>query len=132
MADIAIGTQYEINKQGFQTGMVKPMRALETITALNGAGKWAIEQLAGKYFMLLCREAYDFTVFNNVNGDAVLLAEEIQEVLESRGEIVHIEYNKEQGAYEIWIKCNSWMKMRTDSEYVMFLFFPCDTWAIEV
>lgn len=132
MAEMMIGTQYDINKQGFESGMIKPMLALEAISKLNDLGKWAVDMTSAKYFMLLNREAYDFTVFNNLTGDKVKLSGEVQEVLESRGEIALIEYNDEQQVYEIWVECNEWMKMRAQSDYVMFLFFPCNSWVIEV
>lgn len=125
-------TKYEVCKQALENNTVQPMLAIEVIQHLNDIGKWVIDMATEKYFMLLNREAYDFTVFNVVDGDTVKIGEEIQEVLESRGEIVFVEYSEEQQAYEIWVKCNDWMKMRTRSNYVMFMFFSCDSWVIEV
>lgn len=132
MAEIAIGTQYEINKQGFSSGMVEPMTQTEVVNGFANIGAWLATEKEFKYFMLLNREAYDFTVFNMQSTNYAKMAKEIEEVLESRGQVVFIEYLHDDECYEIWIKCNEWMKMRTNSEYVMYRFFNCNSWVIEV
>lgn len=132
MTEIAIGTQYDINKQGFESGMLEPMTQTEVINGFANIGAWVSTEKEFQYFMLLNRESYDFTVFNVQSTNYAKLAKELEEVLESRGQVVFIEYSHEYSCYEIWVRCNSWMQSRTNSEYVMYRFFDCNSWVIEV
>ena len=50
---------YELNKQGFQ--YVPAISKEKTTEKLKEIGKWFKDK---KYCMLLCRERYDYTVFN--------------------------------------------------------------------
>jgi hypothetical protein len=77
--------------------------------------------------MLLCRERYDFTLFNLLNKNDLSLAsgiKELKECLENRGAIISIDLTENKDAYEIWIKI--------DDEPFVYYLFPYDLGVIEV
>ena len=78
------------------------------------------------YFMLLCNEAKDYTIFKINNHASVEKAtEELKECLLNRGEVLDISKVDEiQEAFEIWIKMNN-------DAYCYYL-FPYDEAIIEV
>ncbi len=125
-------TQYDIAKQGLESGAVTPFSDTKTMSELTNIGAWLSTDKTFQYFMLLCREAYDFTVINVTSTNYSKAANEIREVLESRGDIVFIEYCHDEENYELWIKTNEYMKTVTGSDYVMFKLFPCNDFVIEV
>ena len=77
--------------------------------------------------MLLCRERYDFTIFHlyqkqNLNPPAVA-ANELIELLKSRGTPISIEKDIDKNIWEIWIKI--------DDEPFAYYLFNCDPMVIE-
>lgn len=129
---MTLGTNYEMCKQAFKSGLQSPMTQTAVVQEISNIGAWCATEREFKYFMLLCREAYDFTMFNVQSTNYNKVNQEIQEVLATRGDIVFVEYDHETECYEIWVKCNEWMKTRTHEDYVVFRFFPCNDWVIEV
>lgn len=125
-------TQYDFAKQRFESGAVDIFPETKTLAEFTNISAWFSTEKDFQYFMLLCREAYDFTVINIQSTNYSKAASEIKEVLESRGTIVFIEYCHEEENYEIWIKTNEYMKTVTGSDYVMFKLFPCNDFVIEV
>ncbi len=125
-------TQYDFAKQRFESGAVDIFSETKTLAEMTNISAWFSTEKEFQYFMLLCREAYDFTVINIQSTNYSKAANEIKEVLESRGTIVFIEYCHEESNYEIWIKTNEYMKSVTGSDYVMFKLFPCNDFVIEV
>lgn len=132
MAEFAIGTQYDIAKRALESGAIKPVTKPQSIREFANVGAWFATDMDFKYFMLLCREAYDFTVFNMVTTNHHKAQQELQEVLESRGQVVFIEYNHDSECYEFWVKCNDTLKAVTHESYVMYRLFPCNEWVVEV
>lgn len=58
----------------------------------------------GEYFMLLCHDLRDYTIFKvETNDCGVTAANELRECMNNRGEILSIEFES-TGAYEIWIR----------------------------
>lgn len=110
---------YELNKQGFQ---YVPAISKEKITEkLREIGKWFENK---KYCMLLCRERYDYTVFNFIKKAYTQAAlNDLRECINNRGKCLDIIYEDDHDAYEIWI--------RIDNEVFMFLLFECEDFIIE-
>ena len=78
--------------------------------------------------MLLCRERYDFTIFNFNKGKTEFslthAIKDLEECLTNRGKIVSIEIVKENEiAYEIWLIVD-------DQAFVYYL-FPYDIGVLE-
>lgn len=126
-------TQYDFAKQRFEGGTVDMFTETKTASEMANVALWFSTEKDFQYFMLLCREAYDFTVINIKGSNYSKAAREVQEVLESRGTIVYIEYCHDEGNYEIWVETNEQMKAAAgNSNYVMFKLFPCNDFVIEV
>ncbi len=83
-----------------------------------------------KYFMLLCHDARDYTVFNILESDdnsKNIITKELEECFTSRGDIYSIELAQPQeDALEIWIKSFS------DSKIYCYYLFPYDFGVIEI
>ena len=124
MAEVSLGTLYEMNKQVMQ--QLPPMSQKKIDEIKPQIEDWFNFAIDG-YAMLLCRERYDFTVFHlyekqNPNPPA-LATEEMIGCLTDRGEILSIEKTKD-GAWECWVKI--------DNEAFVYYLFGYDSAVIEV
>lgn len=76
--------------------------------------------------MLLCRERYDFTVFNlyyiKEVSNNFSFTKDLTEVIENRGEWLFCEYDENNNGFEIWIEI--------EGEPYMYLLFPCEDFII--
>ena len=98
MAEISLGDLYTFNKQAMSK--VDPLSAslfhkdtrnmVSTITASRKP-----------YWMLLCRERNDYTLFIILTEEGIY--NEMIPTLENRGEILSID-KQDDGNYEIWIR----------------------------
>lgn len=128
MSELEMGTVYDLNKQLVQ----KEEKALSN-SKLREKKKTIIsftEKKDGNYFMLLCNERKDYTVFNFISGDKKYEKLEemtnilVDECLKNRGEIRAIDITQDKGAIEIWLLI--------DEEAYCYYFFPCDQAIIEI
>ena len=103
MAEINTGTLYEINQNIMKTQPIMKKKQLEEKEKEIKA--FFMEEINSKYFMLLCKELSDYTVFVIPSvircGFAV---SELNECLKNRGDILSIEKTEDGIAFEIWIK----------------------------
>ena len=93
-------TLYDMNKQAYS--QEKPLDAI----ALNVKVNNMITDLYSSkhpYWMLLCRERNDYTVFIMITIKGTV--EEMLETLKNRGQVLSIDKQKD-GNYEIWIRDN--------------------------
>lgn len=91
-------TLYDMNKQAYSQE-----KSLDPI-ALNVAVTKMINDIITKkkpYWMLLCRERNDYTVFIPLTKEGTI--KEIIPTLTNRGEVLDIQ-KQEDGNYEIWIR----------------------------
>ena len=56
------------------------------------------------YLGILCRERHDYTLVHTTNAQFNKIIQETKEVLESRGEILDIEYISSQDCYQVWVR----------------------------
>lgn len=127
MANIEMGTLYDINKS-----LVKKNEVTLSDDILKNKKELIINFLNDKnnyFFMLLCNEKRDYTVFHDANLCSQNTKEKIaniliDECLKNRGEIRGIELTKEKDAIEIW--------MVIDDDAYVYYFFPYDKAIIEV
>lgn len=124
--EVPIGNLYEMNKSVMSKAT--PLTSQEITNKKEELQNYfTIER--GKYYMLLCNEQKDYTVFrlsfSAMEGipSFILAAEEVIECLKNRGKILAIDYMEETGAYECWIK-------RSGLVY-MYALFPYDAAVIE-
>ena len=120
----SLGTLYEFNKQ--IVAKEQKMSNTDIEKAKKELELWFNWYLDG-YAMLLCRERYDFTIFHlyqkqNLNPPAVA-ADELIELLKSRGTPISIEKDIDKNIWEIWIKI--------DDEPFVYYLFDCDPMVIE-
>ena len=121
---MTLGTLYDFNKQ--LMSQAKELRRIDFKDSLNEI-KDFIKEKDNKYFMLLCKERSDYTVFvlfKNEDFDRQIFKKELSECLTNRGQILSIEKTKDKQAYEIWIKI--------DEEAFVYYLFPYDLGVIEV
>lgn len=123
MAEIGMGTLYDWNKSAME--QMKGLNATELKDKLREIKNKLFNQ--GKYYMLLCHERRDYTVFNlirEVIGHDVSkkALNELKECLENRGTILSID-DQHNGSWEIWI--------RNDEGVFCYYLFPYDNAVIE-
>lgn len=108
-SEITLGNLYEINQQLMQH---EPALKKEEIQQkLDKVYSWIITSTT-QYYMLLCHDARDYTLFNlnkyhtpfhNKEPGAARAIVDLEECLTNRGEILAIEL-QEAGGWEIWIR----------------------------
>lgn len=111
MAEIDLGmTLYDFNKEG-----MKQEQLLDVIT-LNRKVANMVKDIASRanYWMLLCRERNDYTVFIILTAEGIY--NEMVPTLTNRGEVLSIDKQKD-GSYEIWIR-----DIDTQENFVYYLF----------
>lgn len=121
-----LGTQYEFSKN-----MVSQLPALNegNLNSKKEIIKNFIVKQSNFYYMLLCNEQKDYTVFhwNNICDDAGAMEIAkilVDECLKNRGEIRGIDLTENKDAIEIWLYI--------DEEAFVYYFFPYDEAIIEV
>lgn len=126
MAELGMGTLLDYNKS-----------AIKSLGALNKAkmktGIREVEQFFkdtdNTYYMMLCHENRDYTVFRISEVESIPEAASIvKECLENRGKTYSIEKDK-NGAIEIWIEMKNF---EDEDELYCYLLFPYDAAIIEV
>ena len=125
--EIEFGTLYDINKNIVKQNEIKLSEGI-----LNSKKQIItdfIKKYNNNYYMLLCNERKDYTVFRWINISNDEDAKEISKILVdecliNRGEIRGIDLTKTKDAIEIW--------MIIDDEAYVYYFFPYDNAIIEV
>lgn len=124
MAKVGLGSLYDYNKN-----RIKLLPALSKSKIEKGKNKIKVFMCkkADKYYMLLCRDMHDYTVFktnNTPEGHLHNISVALDEIIPSRGATIkEIEYDSTSDAYEIWVTIGE--------ESYMYLFFPCDNYVID-
>lgn len=119
MSEVSMGNLYDLNKSAMQNE-----KALSSFALRNKLDE--IKNLFFKkgYFMLLCHERRDYTVFNIKADENISIAKvDLKECLKNRGEILAIDKTEDDVAYEIWL--------RIDGENFVYYMFPYDMGVIE-
>lgn len=127
MSDISLGTLYDVNKN------LVLKNEIELTDGVLNSKKEVItnfmRQMNNAYYMLLCNERKDYTVFKMNDKDSDDSIREIvsilvNECLKNRGEIRGIDLTKGKDAIEIWLII--------EDEAYCYYFFPYDAAIIEV
>lgn len=120
--DVGMGTLYDVNKQ--LNLNEKILTRTEVKKALKEVKEFFKEN-KDKYFMLLCKDRGDYTLFNFNNKNDISLQnaiKDVQECLENRGSIISIESDNGYNL-EIWL--------RIDDDTFLYYIFPYDIGVIE-
>lgn len=115
--EIPVTNLYEMNKAMVEQTdhpMSKEELALAASKVLE---PYYNEHKDEEYFMLLCHEKRDYTVFFNSGNRLSRFQEEVTSILTERGSVYSIESISNNEALEIWVKYK-------DKEMVCFYLFP--------
>ena len=128
-SEISLGNLYEMNKQLM---MQEPaITEAETQLAKEHLRHWFTEHFKQKYFMLLCHELRDYTLFNLDKTSSwaiakpqtiMTVADDVIQCMTNRGELL-VADQQENGAWELWI--------RNDEGCFAYYLFPYGTAVIE-
>lgn len=119
-----MGSLYDLNKNLVQKNEKELDEGI--LNSKKEIAKNFILKTKNKYFMLLCNERKDYTVFymNKEKKAMDLSLCLIDECLQNRGEIRGIDLTKNQDAIEIWLSI--------DEEAFVYYFFPYDAAIVEI
>lgn len=123
-SNITLGTAYEINKNLVE----KYEKELTTKELQNKKTEITnfIQETKGQYYMLLCNDKKDYTIFNILNKNNIEKMTNIlvDECLVNRGIIKGIDLTKDKCAIEIWLSI--------ENEAFCYYFFKYDDAVIEI
>lgn len=117
-----MGNLYDFNKMAY--AKMPPIPEDKAAEKLTDIGGWF--SASGKYFMLLCREIADYTVFNFESYDYEKGKTELEDIVKSRGSLLDIVYNDSANGYEFWVRS------KRDNEIHMYMLFGCDDFIITI
>lgn len=129
-SEVNLGNLYDINKQiMLQTDAMPKEKQIEH---MNAIAEWfQYGHPTERYYMLLCHERRDYTLFNldksgqwrNMPGqNCAIAAADVLECMTNRGDLLSIEL-QENGAYELWL--------RADDDCFAYYLFPYSTAVLE-
>ena len=122
---ITVGSLYEMNKQLFK--QIKPPSEQIVNLELANIGAWFSTNINTKYYMLLCKERSDYTLFHLDDFNYNKAIQELKEVLEERGDIMGFDFVHGENAYQCWVR------ERDDEHQVyMFMLFDADWMVVEI
>lgn len=133
MSEFSLGTLYDVNKNLVEKNEIELTEGM-----LNSKKEILINYLRkmeNTYYMLLCNEQKDYTVFRVGSYDENIYLDHdhqykelvdilVDECLKNRGEIRGIDLTKDKDAVEIWLMI--------DEKAYVYYFFPYDNAIIEV
>lgn len=117
-------TKYEFNQLAYETA--KPISHDKAKEMFTNIGMWFSSKSSFKYFMLLCRELNDYTVFDFQSYNYAKGKEELVNLLAHRGRLLDIEYDHTTDSYEIWVRAKS------DKKPHMYKLFDCNDFVIQI
>lgn len=115
---LTMGNLYDINKN-----LIKDNVSPLTEEKLAEKRQIILDFLNEMYYMLLCHDRRDYTVFRIKESKEECVKILIDECLKNRGEILSIEPTENKDAFEIWIKI--------ENEVFCYYFFPYSQAIIE-
>lgn len=132
MAEFEAGNLYEMNKK-LVTKHEKQLRGKALYNQIEKELRPYLMDTVfkHKYFMLLCHEKRDYTVFN-LSSDrssqefSDIIIEKLKLCLHNRGAIYGIDRTEDGVGVEIWLKYDS------DGDMVCYYFFPYTEAVIEI
>lgn len=121
MSQVKMGTLYDINKSIIENN-IEPLtkEELEEKKILISS---FMKSKENKYFMLLCNDRKDYTIFNILSTEENIVNILVDECLPNRGQVKSIAQTEDNAAIEIWISI--------DKESYCYYFFPYDLGVIE-
>lgn len=130
MGDVSLGTVYDINKAVYSNQSEKMPETLVQ-PMLEKVSNWFKTKALceAQYYMFLCRDRNDYTIFNFIKNNPEKGIKELIELIQSRGILKDIVYNEKYNYYEFWISIDT--EGFRPEEY-MYILFPCNEFVIEI
>lgn len=120
-----MGTLYDMNLYFYEQLPSMDSKKFDQMT--QNIGMWFSSESDNKYFMLLCRELFDFTVLHFEHPNYVLGKEELIMLIHCRAkEVKDIVYNHDTNTYDIWLVSS------LDGKVHMYKLFMCNDFIIEI
>ena len=127
MAEIELGNLYDINKELMKNE--KPLDPILFNTEIRKISRKMYdncEQNNQHYWMLLCHDRRDFTLFNIIASEYIAdIEEELKPTLLNRGQVISIDRQNNE-VWEIWIR-----DAETAENFAYYL-FKYDNGVIEI
>lgn len=129
-SEVSLGNLYDMNKQLMANeASISEEKLKEKKQAL---GDWISKLTYQHYFMMLCHERRDYTLFNmqyNELGDITVdqvctMIDDVIECMTNRGTLLTMDL-QEDGAWELWIR------HATDGECSAYYLFPYGSAVLE-
>lgn len=127
--EITLGNIYDINKQLME--QEPGITEAELQLAKEHLRTWFTHNFNQKYFMMLCHELRDYTVFNLDKTDSwkmakpqtiMSVANDVIECMQNRGTLIMID-EQDANSWELWI--------RNDEGCFVYYLFPYGTAVLE-
>ena len=139
MVQIAGQTNYEINQEGYRH--IDPLDEQDLTIKITNIGAWFSFLDKIEYVGVLCRERNDYTIIHLNGYNYAKAVQELRELLESRGEIMDIDYIHGQDYFQVWVRERrteaideliQGLDYRWQPQVWMFAVFNADDRVIEV
>lgn len=122
MAELDLGTLYDFNKEAIKNE--KPLDPIQFNLKVNEVAV-ELQEREAQYWMLLCHERRDYTIFNIIACQNHKDIEfELKPTLLNRGNIISIDKQPDEN-WEIWIRDEN-------NENFAYYLFPYDDGIIEI
>ena len=112
-------SQYEMKKQIIK--QTKPLKITKTVLELLNKTELLTDN---KKLCLMCRELYDFTIIQDIEGNGLKLLDLIEEILKSRGEVHDVTIEPSEKAVSFWVVIKE--------EVFCYKLFICDNMVISL
>ena len=129
-SEVNLGNLYDVNKQLMAREAAIDQDILKQ--KKEALKQWFIEHYSDKYFMLLCHECRDYTVFNlnkyNIfttpqSNTISTVAADVIECMTNRGSLLALELQPDD-VWELWIR-------NAEQECFVYYLFPYGTAVLE-
>lgn len=119
-----LGSLYDMNRYFYEKmDSMKESKRRELMVAV---GLWFSSKPNQRYFMFLCKELSDYTIFHFDSYNYSAAKEELDSLVSSRGELKDIQYNHDTDTYDFWVQSVQ------DNSIHMYKLFACNDFIIEV
>lgn len=120
---VGLGTVYDFNKAAMAEW--KPLSPAKEKKAIDNLWNY-FNTHNNTYFMMLCNELKDYTVFHYTIGNKKKFSEEVIECLKNRGDLISVDAATDGIAMELYIRYFD------DEAIHCYFLFPYDEAIVEV
>lgn len=122
---VVVGSLYEMNQQLFKQMALPSKKKIDLDFANIGA--WFSSHKDIKYYMLLCKERSDYTIFHFNGFNFNKAVDELRATLEERGDIMGIDYIHGDDVFQCWVR-----ERGEDPDVYMFMLFDANWMVVEI